>query len=800
MRTLNDILIGCATINLLLLPQSLFGQRVDPVLPPQQTAPSVQSYDISALPLADALAEFGRQSHLTIRANAALLRGVRSHAISGAFTPSVALERLLQETGFLARFANEQTVVVTAIGAVDDEPRALDRVLVSATPLRQPSYRVASTRTATKIDARVRDIPQAVSIISSEIIADQSMQSMADVVRYVPGVSMSLGEGHRDQPTIRGVNTTADFFVDGIRDDAQYLRDLYNIDRVEVMKGANAMVFGRGGGGGVINRALKAAEWSPTRSFTFEGGAFDHKRVTLDVGQGLGQTVSARMSAVAERSGGFRDAAKLERYGINPTAAVALGPSTILRGGYEYFRDDRTVDRGVPSFLGRPIADATTTFFGNPAINAASSQVNSATATVEHSAPNGLRIRSHLRFADYDKFYQNTYPNSVNAAGTQATLSAYNHDIQRRNLFSQSELTYAVGTGLLRHTLLAGIEVGHQRTAQFRTTGYFANGSSSGVATLSVPLNAPTVATDVSFRQSATDADNTATVNTVSGYVQDQIILSSKSFVVLGLRSERFSIRYHNNRNGQELARTDQLLSPRAGLVLKPIMSLSFYGSYSKSFLPSTGDQFTALTVTSQTLKPEQFRNREVGAKWDVRPNLALTASAYQLDRTNTAAADPTDPARVVQTGAQRTSGVEIDVAGNVTSAWQVMGGFAAQQATISTATAAARAGATVPLVPHRTVSMWNRVQLFPPIGVGLGVVHQGEMYAGIDNTVRLPRFTRVDGAAFVFLSTHFRAQMNVENLLDLRYFATAFSNSNIMPGAPRTVRISVMALLPRTR
>ena len=800
MRTLNDILIGCATINILLLPQSLFGQRVDPVLPPQQTAASVQSYDISALPLADALAEFGRQSHLTIRANAALLLGVRSHAISGAFTPSVALERLLQKTGFSARFANEQTVVVTAIGAVDDEPRALDRVLVSATPLRQPSYRVASTRTATKIDARVRDIPQAVSIISSEIIADQSMQSMADVVRYVPGVSMSLGEGHRDQPTIRGVSTTADFFVDGMRDDAQYLRDMYNIDRVEVMKGANAMVFGRGGGGGVINRALKAAEWSPTRSFTFEGGAFDHKRVTLDVGQGLGRTVSARMSAVAERSGGFRDASKLERYGLNPTMALALGTNTILRLGYEYFLDDRRVDRGVPSFLGKPVANATTTFFGNPAINSASSQVNSGIATIEHSVRNGFLMRSYLRVADYNKFYQNTYPSNVNAAGTQATLSAYNHDIQRRNLFSQSELTYTVRTGLLEHSLLAGLEVGHQRTAQFRTTGYFANGSAGGGPTLNVPLNAPTTATDVSFRQSATDADNSATVNTVSGYVQDQIVLSSWSRVIIGLRSERFRLQYHNNRNDQALARTDQLLSPRAGFVLKPIMSLSFYGNYSMSFLPSTGDQFTSLTVTSQTLKPEKFLNREVGAKWDVRSNLALTVAAYRLDRTNTAAPDPTDPARTVQTGAQRTTGIEFDVTGNVTRSWQVVGGFAAQQATIRTATAAARAGATVPLVPHRTVSLWNRVQLFPLIGVGLGVVHQGEMYAGIDNTVRLPRFTRFDGAAFASFSTHIRAQINIENLLSLRYFATAFNNSNIMPGAPRTVRISVVALLPRTR
>ena len=110
------------------------------------------------------------------------------------------------------------------------------------------------------------------------------MQSMADVVRYMPGITMGLGEGHRDQPTIRGNSSTADFFVDGVRDDAQYLRDVYNVERIEALKGPNAMVFGRGGGGGVLNRVTKTASWSPTRTLSVEGGSFDHGRGTVDVG------------------------------------------------------------------------------------------------------------------------------------------------------------------------------------------------------------------------------------------------------------------------------------------------------------------------------------------------------------------------------------------------------------------------------------------------------------------------------------------------------------------------------------
>ena len=794
--------MSCAVV----IPRALRAQQADrstpaPLLSPPNVAYGVtldtlrvRLFDIPSLPLADALAEFARQSDLIVRVNAASLSGVRSHAVSGVFAPRAALQQMLRETGFAARFTNAQTVVVAPLGIAGDASQPLDRVMVTASASRQPGYLVRRTSSPTRTETTLRDTPQAVSVVSREVIADQAMQSMADVVRYIPGVTMSLGEGHRDQPTIRGNSSTANFLIDGSRDDAQYLRDVYNIDRVEAIKGASAMIFGRGTGGGVINRVFKAAEWSTTRSLTFEGGSFDHKRATVDAGQGLGRATAARVNAMAERSGGFRDAARLERYGVNPALAVALGERTTMRLSYELFRDDRRVDRGIPSFEGRPIAVNRATFFGNPAVNTALAVVNALGFTLQHKAPSGLTVRNVSRFADYDKFYQNSFPSAVNAAGTQATLSAYKDAVQRRNVFSQTDVTYAIRSGAFQHGLMAGVEVGRQRTAQVRNSGYFANGSASGATTLSVPFTAPTVGTAVSFRLGATDADNEATVNTVSAYAQDQIVLSSWLQAVVGVRSERFDIRYYNNRNGQALARTDQLHAPRAGLVLKPVTSLSFYGSYGVSFLPSSGDQFTALTVTSQTLKPEQFRNREVGAKWDMRPNLALTAATYRLDRTNTAAPDPVNPARTVQTGAQRTTGFEFDVAGHVTRAWQVMGGVAVQRATITSSTAAAKAGATVPLVPRRTVSLWNRYQLARSVGVGLGVVHQGEMYAGIDNAVRLPRFTRVDGAAFVVLSSHVRAQVNVENLLGRRYFATAYNNHNIMPGAPRTMRVSITA------
>jgi catecholate siderophore receptor len=213
--------------------------------------------------------------------------------------------------------------------------------------------------------------------------------------------------------------------------------------------------------------------------------------------------------------------------------------------------------------------------------------------------------------------------------------------------------------------------------------------------------------------------------------------------------------------------------------------------------LPSAGDQFSSLTPTQATLRPERFRNREVGAKWDAAPGLALTGAVYRLDRTNSAAPDPANPALTVQTGASRTTGYELGASGDVTAWWQVAGGVAAQRAVYTGATASARAGATVPLVPRAQLSLWNRVRLAPALGAGLGVVRQGRVYAAVDNTVTLPAFTRLDAALFASPGRGARAQLNVENLLDRRYWATSQGNNNIMPGAPRLVRLTLATGLP---
>jgi catecholate siderophore receptor len=647
-------------------------------------------------------------------------------------------------------------------------------------------YQGPATTSATKTLTPLRDVPHSITVVTRQLMQDELMTSIGDVVRYVPGIAAHQGENNRDQIIIRGNSSSADFFLNGVRDDVQYYRDLYNLDRVEALKGANAMVFGRGGGGGVINRVTKEAGFSALQEVALQAGAYDNKRITADVDQPLSEAVAFRINGVYEHSGSFRQAVGLERSGIAPTLTF-MANQTKITLGYEYLHDTRVADRGISSYQGKPVDVPIDTYYGNPSDSRVRASVNLASALVEHHVGQ-LTIRNRTLVGHYDRGYQNYVPGAVTTDRSQVALTAYNNATERLNVFNQTDLIYVVSAGRVRHTLLAGAELGRQLTDNFRNTGFFNNTATS----LLVPYHATTITTPVTFRQSATDADNHLRTNVAATYAQDQIALTLHVQIIAGLRFDRFDLQYHNNRNGDTLSRTDNLISPRAGLVVKPITALSLYGTYSVSYLPSSGDQFSSLTTITQQVEPEQFTNYEVGVKWDAHRDLSLTTAVYRLDRANTRATDPNDPTRIMQTGSQRTNGYELGANGHIAGAWNIAGGYAWQDAVVTSATAAAAAGAHTAQVPRHTVSFWNRVQFAPKLSAGLGIIHQTEMYATIDNTVTLPRFTRVDAAAYYALAKGLRLQVNVENLFDRTYYTNADSNTNISPGFPRAVRIGV--------
>jgi catecholate siderophore receptor len=501
---------------------------------------------------------------------------------------------------------------------------------------------------------------------------------------------------------------------------------------------------------------------------------------------------------MVEDSGSFRNDVEIRRKGINPTVAIRAGANTSVVLGYEHFRDDRTADRGITSFNGVPVETDPSTFFGNARLSPTWARVDAFTALIEHDLGNGALLRNRTRYADYDKFYQNVFastPVTVVAGVPTLNVAAYNNATQRTNLFNQTDLTFSVNTGGIKHKLATGLEFGRQVTDNFRNTGYFI-GRGPNATAFAVPLANPVFNGPITFRQSDTDADNHGTATVASVYLQDQVEFSRQWQAIVGLRYDRFNVDFTNHRDNRKFDITDNKVSPRVGLVYKPIEAVSIYGSYSLAFVPRAGDQLASLTATTSAFEPEKFKNLELGVKWDIRPHLSATAAVYQLDRKNVVVTDPNNTARsILVPDGQRSKGVELSLAGNVTSRWSVMGGYSYQDAKLTAApTALIPAGTTVPQVPTHSLSLWNRYDFSPNLGAGLGVVYRDAIYASTTNAVTLPSFTRVDAALYYTISKQYQVQLNVENLFDKRYYASANSDTNITPGSPRALRVSLNA------
>jgi catecholate siderophore receptor len=679
-----------------------------------------------------------------------------------------------------------------------------------------------STSVATKTNTPLINIPQSLSVITKDFIRDQSLQGVTDVTRYVPGVAVHQGEGNRDELVIRGVDSSANFFVNGFRDDVQYFRDLYNAQSVEVLKGPSALTFGRGAGGGVLNRTLKEADGTRVYDASVQTGSWNDRRFTLDAGQAVNENVAVRLNAFYEGTDTFRDFGQIERYGINPTVTLKPDDNTKVKLSYEYFHDERTADRGNPSQALSATAPSSTrfnpavpfapngdfsTFYGSPTYNVARANVQTTMAIVEHDFENGLTVKNGTIYADYKKFYQNVYPangtlsGAVNSADTAVSLGAYQHWTNRDNAFNQTDFVYKTNTGPALHTVAFGTEFGQQTGIDYRNTGIFPNGTNTIVAN---PF-APTYFGPITFIHHATavNADGVTTADSnskyrlyvESGYARDTVEITRWLQLIAGARFDRFDISALDQNTGILRSRVDEKISPQAAVIFKPVDNLSIYSAYSVSYLPASGDQFSSLTAGTLILDPQKFENTEVGVKWNINPKLLLSSAIYNLNRTNQPIADGNNPGFFLPSGSTLTRGFETSLVGYVTPDWQSSFGYAYTDARITSATSTTVVpGNRVQLVPYNQFAWWNKYQINPMWGAALGVIYFSDSFASSDDTVRLPGFVRFDTALYLKINEIWRAQLNVENILNKGYWASADGNNNISPGQARTFRVSARA------
>jgi catecholate siderophore receptor len=673
-----------------------------------------------------------------------------------------------------------------------------------------------STSVATKTNTPLRDIPQSLNVITRAQIQDQAFQSLTDYTRYVPGVAVHQGEGNRDELVIRGVDSSANFFVNGFRDDVQYFRDLYNTQSLEILKGPSALIFGRGAGGGLVNRTLKEADWTTVRQVIMQTGSWSNRRVAADLGQGINENVAVRFNTFYEQSDTFRDYGHLERYGINPTAAFKLNDDTKLKLSYEFFHDERLADRGNPSQAvqtgapgstrfnpASPFVSNIATFFGSPNYNGAYANVHTVMGSLDHDFGNGLTVKNSTLYASYLRGYRNIYPGNgtllgaVDPAQTSMNLAAYENATNRNNLFNQTDFTYKGYTGPIRHTLMFGTEFGYQVGFAHRNTGFFPG--NGGASTITVNPFFPTFFGPVSFIHQASDASSRSHLNVESAYVQDQIDVTRWLQVLAGVRYDRFDFTALDQNTSITRSRVDEKVSPRGAIIVKPVETVSVYGAYSVSYLPASGDQFTALNVGTVILEPQKFENKEVGVKWNINPRLLFSAAVYELIRTNVPLADPSGSGLFFPSGAHKIRGFEASLNGYVTPEWQSQLGYAYTDARITSTTSLSVtnpivAGNVVQLVPLHQFSWWNKYQFDPVWAAAVGVIYFSDTFAASDNIVKLPSWWRFDAAVYAKLNETWKFQVNVENIFDALYWASADGNNNLSPGQSRTVRLTAIA------
>lgn len=657
---------------------------------------------------------------------------------------------------------------------------------------------------AVKTPTPIIDVPQSLTILGEQQIEDQAFQGIGDVLRYTPGIAISQGEGHRDAMIIRGIQSTADFFIDGLRDDVQYYRPLYNVQQIEVLRGSNALLFGRGGGGGIVNRVQKKPVLGDQfASIDLGADTFGAWTTTVDYNTPVSERVAVRFNAYAQGLDSHRNYFDGDSYAVNPTLKIDLGPDTVGFLSYEYVDDDRMVDRGVPSRFvaggpNKPLKGYDDTFFGSPDGNTTTLEAHIVRGRLDHTFSEALRGNITLQYADYDKAYQNLYPASTvrvsNGSFPTVTLDGYRDTTTRENLIAQANLVGEFATGTLSHTVLFGIEAGDQDTTNARLDNAFAaNGDDQITLPFSDPLNIPVFGYDDTVR------DRDSQVRFTSAYLQDQISLTKELKVLAGLRYDRFDIdvldRIEQNDGDAvdgNFNRVDEEVTPRFGLIYKPADNVSVYASYSETFLPLSGEQFLTLDLTGESTKPQVFENRELGVKWDLRPSLALTAAVFELEQQSFTAIDPQNPEQAILIDGSRIQGGELQLSGVLTERWAITAGYSYLDGEVRTADGSGDDGNQTRQTPKHMVSVWNTYRVTDRLRLGLGATYQDSFFVQEDNSVQVPSYTRVDAAAYYRLSDAMRLQLNVENLLDEDYFPDAHSNNNITTGRPLNARLTL--------
>lgn len=635
---------------------------------------------------------------------------------------------------------------------------------------------------ASKTHSILLETPQSISIVNNEDLRARAVNSSKDAFAYTPGIIAGQGEGRRDEFYIRGFYSPRETLLDGMRDDSLYYRDIATTDKLEVIKGATAALFGRGAAGGLINRITKKPQARQDNEVSLMLGSDRQRRLSIDTGGAMTSDVNARLIAAYDAGDSYRDVITHKRLLLAPSLSWSISPQTSLLLQAEMQREDHTPDRGIPSLNGRAVAVDASTFYGEK-FDYTKTDSDLFKARLEHKFNQQLSLVNNLQYSQTDLDGVNTRNRRVNTglstADTVSRQITY-FPIKQNNLLNQTELTYVAG----QHLLLVGLEISQQkRDSLVRQTG------TAYPVDLYRPqhlLSAP------DFKNLPAAIDSRFNADTTALYLQDQITLATDWEMLLGGRFDQFKQQQINHlANNAVSERTDNLFSPRLGLVYKITPQQSVYFTLSRSHQPAGGDLlYTGSNPLSQ-VKPLQTDLKEIGWKQDwLDKRLYTSAALFRIEQSNQLTADPTDATglRQLQIGRQRNQGFEIELQGQLTSDTQLHASYTYNDAKII-ASNDIRIGNRAEMTPAHNASLWLKQTFTRSWSAGAGIIAHSEQYALTDNTVRLPGYARLD-LALTYLQARYDITLKLNNLGNTRYMESANNNVQIQPGAPFNVNL----------
>ncbi|PWB32539.1 TonB-dependent siderophore receptor [Pseudomonas sp. SDI] len=644
--------------------------------------------------------------------------------------------------------------------------------------------RVKEVTTATRTSTPARYVPQAIDSVKTSNLLDYGTNSLGKALSGIPNVS-NAADTRFDSVRIRGFEASNDFYLDGIRDDSQYVRDLNNIERVEVLKGPAAVLYGRGSQGGIINRVSKAPEFGRRSTVTAQGGSQDLRSLYTDLSVDPSENISLRLNMGNEDSNSFRKGIDGNRQLFAPSMSWQLTPDLNWLVQYEYSRYNRTPDRGIPGnpLTGRPVDVSRSTTYGDTQRDYIDDRAESLRSRLNYQLNDSWQVRHTLGLFTLASDFDNTYIAGYNPATGLVSRQRWQQDLDTRNLFNTVELEGNFATFGVEHTLLTGLEFGEQRR-----NSLLRNGSNVPAVNVFNP--------DQGRQHNgvmAISSDNHTTVESRGLYLQDQIQLNDQWQLLAGVRFDQFDVETTSKLNGRSEQQNSNSTSPRFGVVWTPLKDHSFYASWSKTFSPVGGGLIGitpgAAGNTNET-SPEQTKQKEIGVKSDwLDERLSTTLAVYELELYNRRTRDPLDLNRYILTGLQRSRGIELTATGKLGGDWYVRGGIGLQDATIVD-DSEGNAGNRINDVAKRNGSLF--ITWKPEMGwyAETGVTLVGQRYADTKNTVVLPGYGTWDAlAGYRTKDWDLRAALN--NIADKTYYASATSTSQIQFGDPRSLVVT---------